>query len=165
MPIAWKRSSLAAKVSAGPPTITDSVPAAAPCVPPLTGASSIATPFSASCSADAPRGERIDRAHAQHDVALLRRSDDARLAEDHGFGLVGGFDHADRAMASGRRRLGRGFDGRARRDQRLQPCRVDVVHHQLEPGLDEVERHRPAHIAEPDKSHAARHRLPPQLRR
>jgi hypothetical protein len=34
--------------------------------------------------------------------------------------------------------------------------------HQLKPGLHEVERHRPAHIAQADKSHAARHRLPPQ---
>jgi hypothetical protein len=28
--------------------------------------------------------------------------------------------------------------------------RVDIVHHQLKPGLHEVERHRPAHIAQPD---------------
>src|SRR5205807_4032743 len=45
LPIARNRSSLAAKVSARPPTITDRVAAAAPCVPPLTGASSMVTPL------------------------------------------------------------------------------------------------------------------------
>jgi hypothetical protein len=32
----------------------------------------------------------------------------------------------------------------------------------FEPGLDEIERHRPAHIAKPDKTNGPSHRLPPQ---
>jgi transposase len=37
-----------------------------------------------------------------------------------------------------------------------------VVHDQFEPGLEEIERHRPAHIAKPDKTNGVSHRLPPR---
>ena len=62
------------------------------------------------------RGKRVDRAHAQDDVTLFGGLDNPLLAKDHGLGLIGGLDHADRAMAFGGNGFGRGFDGRAGRD-------------------------------------------------
>src|SRR5215469_887575 len=110
---------------------------------------------------DASRGERIDRAHAQHDVALFGGLDDAALAQDYRLRLGCSLDHADRAVTSGGDSLGRGFDPRSRCDQWLQTRRVDIVHDQIKPSLEKVERHRPAHITEPDKSDSARHCFPP----
>src|ERR1700731_4923390 len=104
LPIARNRSSLAAKVSARPPTITDRVAASAPCVTPLTGAEA---------RGKTARGKRGDRAHAKDDVTLFGGSYNPVLAEDHGLGLIGGLDHADRAMAFGGNGFGRGFEGRA----------------------------------------------------
>jgi hypothetical protein len=63
--------------------------------------------------AKAPRRERVDRAHAQHDVALLCGLHDAVLAEDHSFRLGGRLDHADRPVAPRRDRFGRGFGYRS----------------------------------------------------
>src|SRR5215831_1075210 len=106
LPIARNRSSLAAKVSAGPPTITDRVPAARAVSAPADRRIEHRYPFLCQLFRKAPRGEWVDRAHAQHDITLLRRLDDALLAEDHGFGLGSGLDHADRAVAAGGDGLG-----------------------------------------------------------
>src|ERR1700720_2028895 len=73
LPIARNRSWLAAKVSARPPTITDRVAAAAPCVPPLTGASSMVTPL-------APRRSAKRRA-ASGSIVLMQRTMSPCLAD------------------------------------------------------------------------------------
>ena len=92
-------------------------------------------------------------------MAGLGAADDALLADDHRLCLIGCLDHADRAVAGaghrGRRRLDRG----ARGDQRVELSRIDIVHDQLKTALRQIERHRAAHIAEPDKPHFAGHRV------
>jgi hypothetical protein len=66
------------------------------------------------------RGKRVDRAHAQDDVTLLGGLDNPVLAEDHGLGLIGSLDHADRAMAFGGNGFGFGFE-RWRRPRLVAP--------------------------------------------
>ena len=103
------------------------------------------------------RREGIDGRHADHDVAGLGPLDDAAFAHDHRLGLVGGLDDQDRAIDRRRHRLGvagkLGALGAHGRGLAL----VDVVDHQLVAGLREIERHRPAHGAEPDESDLAGH--------
>jgi hypothetical protein len=85
-------------------------------VPPLTGAWSMVTPLAPEAFGKTARGKRVYRAHAQDGVTLFGGLDNPLLAKDHGLGLIGGLDHADRAMAFGGNGFGRGFDGGAGRD-------------------------------------------------
>jgi hypothetical protein len=104
-----------------------------------------------------PRLERVDRAHARHDVPGPRQMDDAALARDDRLSLRGGLDHADRPIGLGRHLRGRGRQGRAARAPPLGLRGIDVVDHEGETALDEVERHRIAHGPETDESDCAGH--------
>ena len=84
--------------------------------------------------------------------------DDALVADDHRLGLVGRLDHADRALGSGGDRRGRGLDRGALGHQRIELFRVDVVHDQGKAGLQQVARHRLAHVAKTDEPDFPGHR-------
>ena len=101
--------------------------------------------------------ERIDRAHADHDVPRPGAPDDPALTGDDRFGLRRGLDDADRACRARRHALGGVGDRRAFLAQRLDLHGIDVVDDQREPVLDEVQRHRPPHRAEPDESDGSSH--------
>ncbi len=160
LPIARKRSSQAFTVSAGPPAMIDSSPEAARSVPPLTGASTIAMPRAASVLAEPARRERVDRAHAGHDVPGPRALDDAVLAGDDGLGLRGRLHHADRpADGAGATSAADAATAAPCARSRSALAAIDVVHDQQEPVLDEIERHRAAHGPEPDESHGIGHRV------
>ncbi len=157
LPIARKRSWHAATVSASPPTMMDSSPEVGPL-----GAAAHRRVHHRDAARrellrEPARHERIDRAHAGHDVPGPRHVDDAALARDDRLGLRGGLHHADRPIGLGRHLRGRGRQGGAARAPPLGLRRIDVVDHQGEAALDEVERHRIAHGAETDESDCAGH--------
>src|SRR4029453_5764562 len=98
------------------------------------------------------RGDRIDRAHRDHDVSGPRGADDAPLSRDDRLGLDGGLDHAN-VPPDARPSLGRrAHHGGAPRAPQLGLGRIDIVHHQREAVFDEVLRHRAAHSAEADEA-------------
>ena len=109
-----------------------------------------------------PRGEGVDRAHADHDVAGLSALDDAALARDDLLGLRGGLHHHDRAGRPARPPPRARRPRRRPRAKRLGLGGVDVVDDERKAVLDQVLRHRPAHVAEADESHWSGHGRPPQ---
>jgi hypothetical protein len=90
-------------------------------------------------------------------VAWPGAPDDAALARDHLLRLVRGLDDQDGAVDRGRHRFGVAGELGALGAHRRGLALVDVVHDQLVAGLCEIERHRPAHGAEPDESDLAGH--------
>src|SRR5260370_37195774 len=156
-PIARKRAWHAATVSAAPPTMIDSSPDAARSVPPLTGASSSATPRAASRSPS--------RRTASGSMVLMQITvwpgtggvDDAALARDDVLGLRGGLHHADRPVGPGAHVGGGPGHHRASPTPEGGLRRIDVVHHQGETMGEEVLRHRAAHGPQPHESDGASH--------
>ncbi len=147
----------ASNAALGPPTITASVPSAAPFTPPETGASSEAILRSARPSASvlAAAGPLVDRstkvlilAAVDHAVrAQRRRLNDRRIGQ--------GGEHQLRRV---RHRLGRcGALGPAL-DQRRNGRVADVEHRQRMAGVEQPARHAPAHAPKPDESDVLAHR-------
>jgi hypothetical protein len=131
-------------------------------VPPLTGASSMAMSSAARRSAKvrAANGSMVDMQSTMCLGLAPRMMPCAPMITDSACSVVSTMTMvADRPPRHRLRRDGHlGASGFQRLGLRL----VDVVHHQRETGLRQVERHRPAHGAEPDESDLAGHALLPE---
>jgi len=69
---------------------------------------------------ESARRERVDRAHADHDMSRPGAPNNAVLARDDGLGLRGRLHHADRALDRGGYTLG-GIDHRGAAPTRASP--------------------------------------------
>ncbi len=105
----------------------------------------------------APRDQRIDRAHAHDDVAGPRSPDDTAWAGDDGLRLRGRLHHRDHPPRVRRHLLRRADDPRPLVTEGLDLHGIDVMDHQREPGPGEVLRHGAAHVSETDEANGVRH--------